>query len=83
MRNIKNIAAVLALCAVSFGSFAATEVQVAKGEKLGVVSVSGAETLDSLTVELSKKADEVGATYFRVISANGQNKLVGVAEIYK
>ncbi|CDG16199.1 multiple stress resistance protein BhsA [Xenorhabdus doucetiae] len=83
MKNVKNIGAILALCAVSFGSFAATEVQVAKGEKVGVVSVSGAETLDSLTTELSKKADEVGATYFRIISANGQNQLNGVAEIYK
>ncbi|MBD2783131.1 DUF1471 domain-containing protein [Xenorhabdus sp. DI] len=83
MKNVKNIGAILALCAVSFGSFAATEVQVAKGEKAGVVSVSGAATLDSLTTELSKKADEVGATYFRIISANGQNQLNGVAEIYK
>ncbi|CAM3716564.1 multiple stress resistance protein BhsA [Xenorhabdus thuongxuanensis] len=83
MKNVKTIISILALSAVSFGSFAATEVQVAKGEKIGVVSVSGAETLDSLTAELSKKADEAGATYFRVVSANGQNQLNGVAEIYK
>ncbi|MBC8952245.1 YdgH/BhsA/McbA-like domain containing protein [Xenorhabdus sp. PB62.4] len=83
MKNVKNIVAGLALCAVSFGSLAATEVQVAKGDKIGVVSVTGAATLDSLTVELSKKADKAGAKYFRVVSANGQNKLNGVAEIYK
>ncbi|KLU14425.1 MULTISPECIES: multiple stress resistance protein BhsA [Xenorhabdus] len=83
MKKVKNIVAALALGAVSFGSFAATEVQVAKGEKIGVISVSGAETLDSLTTELSKKADEAGATYFRIVSANGQNQLAGVAEIYK
>ncbi|WP_338883592.1 MULTISPECIES: multiple stress resistance protein BhsA [Xenorhabdus] len=83
MKNVKNIVAIFALSAVSFGSFAATEVQVAKGEKIGVVSVSGAATLDSLTEELSKKADEAGASYFRVVSANGQNQLTGVAEIYK
>ncbi|BET98379.1 multiple stress resistance protein BhsA [Xenorhabdus taiwanensis] len=83
MKNIKTIIAILALNAVSFGSFAATEVQVAKGEKIGVVSVSGAETLDSLTAILSKKADEAGATYFRIVSAHGQNQLNGVAEIYK
>ncbi|PHM62149.1 multiple stress resistance protein BhsA [Xenorhabdus ishibashii] len=83
MKNVKNIVAVLALSALSFGSFAATEVQDAKGEKIGFVSVSGAETLDSLTTELSKKADEYGATYFRVVFANGQNQLNGVAEIYK
>ncbi|MDC9606338.1 YdgH/BhsA/McbA-like domain containing protein [Xenorhabdus griffiniae] len=83
MKNVKNIIAILALSAVSFGTFAATEVQVAKGEKIGVVSASGAATLDSLTAELSKKADESGATYFRIVSANGQNQLTGIAEIYK
>ncbi|MBD2791323.1 DUF1471 domain-containing protein [Xenorhabdus sp. 42] len=83
MKAIKNIMAVLALGAVSFGSFAATEVQVAQGEKIGVVSVAGTETLDALTKELSKKADEAGAKYFRIISASGQNQLNGTAEIYK
>ncbi|MBE8598189.1 multiple stress resistance protein BhsA [Xenorhabdus sp. BG5] len=83
MKNVKNIVAILALSAASFGSFAATEVQVAKGEKIGIVSVSGAATLDSLTAKLSKKADEAGATYFRIVSANGQNQLNGVAELYK
>ncbi|CDG20221.1 conserved exported protein of unknown function [Xenorhabdus poinarii G6] len=83
MKNVKNIVAVLALCAVSLGSFAATEVQVAKGDKMGVVSVTGAATLDSLTQKLSKKADKAGASYFRVISTTGQNQLSGVAEIYK
>ncbi|OTA20882.1 Multiple stress resistance protein BhsA [Xenorhabdus beddingii] len=83
MKKVKNITAILALCAVSWGSFAATEVQVATGNKIGVVSVTGAATLDSLTTELSKKADKAGAKYFRVISATGQNRLNGVAEIYK
>ncbi|CDH21529.1 conserved hypothetical protein; putative exported protein [Xenorhabdus bovienii str. kraussei Quebec] len=83
MKSVKHIVAILALSAISFGSIAATEVQYANGEKVGVVSVTGAETLDSLTAELSKKADKAGASYFRVISANGQNKLSGVAEIYK
>ncbi|PHM37317.1 multiple stress resistance protein BhsA [Xenorhabdus innexi] len=83
MKNIKFIAAVLSLSAISFGSFAATEVQNATGEKIGVVSVSGADTLDSLTEELSKKADEAGASYFRVVAATGHNKLYGIAELYK
>ncbi|MBC8944784.1 MULTISPECIES: multiple stress resistance protein BhsA [Xenorhabdus] len=83
MRNAKFIAAVLTLCTVSFGSFAAIEVRNATGEKIGVVSVTGAETLDNLTEELSKKADKAGAAYFRIISATGHDKLHGVAEIYK
>ncbi|MCC8367567.1 MULTISPECIES: multiple stress resistance protein BhsA [Xenorhabdus] len=83
MKNVKFIAAVLSLSAISFGSFAATEVKSADGEKIGVVSVAGAETLDSLTEALSKKADKAGAQSFRIISATGKNKLYGVAEIYK
>ncbi|MBI6549342.1 multiple stress resistance protein BhsA [Xenorhabdus lircayensis] len=83
MKVVKNIVAILALGAISFGSLAATEVKDTKGDKIGVVSVTGAATLDSLTEELSKKADKAGAAYFRVIFANGQNKLNGVAEIYK
>ncbi|AOM41505.1 multiple stress resistance protein BhsA [Xenorhabdus hominickii] len=83
MKNAKNIVAILALCTVSFGSFAATEVKAAKENKVGVVSVTGEATLDSLTDALSKKADEAGAKYFRVISATGHNNLNGVAEIYK
>ncbi|MDX7986830.1 DUF1471 domain-containing protein [Xenorhabdus sp. 12] len=83
MKVVKSIVAVLALGAVSFGSMAATEVKDAKGDKIGVVSATGAETLDTLTHMLSKKADEAGAKYFRIVAAHGQNNLNGVAEIYK
>ncbi|SFU36667.1 multiple stress resistance protein BhsA [Xenorhabdus koppenhoeferi] len=83
MKSVKNIMAILALSAISFGLFAAAEVKNAKDDKIGVVSVTGASTLDNLTEELSKKADKAGASYFRVVFANGQNQLNGVAEIYK
>ncbi|CAQ86093.1 MULTISPECIES: multiple stress resistance protein BhsA [Photorhabdus] len=82
MKNVKYIAAVLALSAISFGSMAATEVQSSSSPKVGVVSVTGADTLESLSTELSKKADKAGASSFRIISASGKNQLSGVAEIY-
>jgi multiple stress resistance protein BhsA len=51
--------------------------------KIGVVSASGATTLDELVVKLANQADKEGASSFKVISATGNNKLHGVAEIYK
>lgn len=49
------IPAVLALSAVSFGSFAATEVQHSTQAPVGVVSVSDVDTLADVTAALSKK----------------------------
>ncbi|WP_340611709.1 multiple stress resistance protein BhsA [Xenorhabdus bharatensis] len=83
MKTSKYIIALLALSTISFGSMAAVEVKSATGEKIGIVSVTGAETLEALTDQLSKKADEAGAKYFRIIAASGQNHLNGTAEIYR
>lgn len=47
------------------------------------MSVSGASTLDDLTAQLAKKADEAGATSFRVVAASGENQMNGIAQIYK
>lgn len=52
-------------------------------EKIGVVSAGGATMLDELVASLSAQADKKGATYFKVISTSGANKMHGVAEIYK
>ncbi|PQQ31270.1 hypothetical protein C6H64_06560 [Photorhabdus luminescens] len=82
MKNVKYIAVALALSAISFGSMAATEVQTSSSQKVGVVSVTGVDTLEALSAELSKKADKAGASSFRIISAGGKNQLSGVAEIY-
>lgn len=51
--------------------------------KIGVVSVSNAGTLDELIAKLSDKADKKGASSFKVLSTTGNNKLHGVAEIYR
>lgn len=62
----------------------AQEISHADGkEKIGVVSASNAYTLDELSSALSRKADEQGATSFKILSATGNNRLHGVAEIYK
>lgn len=63
---------------------AAQEINRADGkEKIGVVSASNAYTLDELSDVLSRKADEQGATSFKILSTTGDNRLHGVAEIYK
>lgn len=63
---------------------AAQQISHADGkEKIGVVSASNAYTLDDLSNELSRKADEKGASSYKILSATGNNLLHGIAEIYK
>ena len=52
-------------------------------EKVGTVSASGAMTLSGLNEELAQKAEQAGASSYRIIAAGGENQLHGVAEIYK
>jgi multiple stress resistance protein BhsA len=54
----------------------------AGAQKIGVVSVSGASNLSTLENELASKAAASGASSYRIISAGGQNKLYGTAEIF-
>ena len=75
MKKSTLFAAALALGAASFGSMAAEEVQH--------TSQPGAVSVNDLTAQLAKKADEAGATSFRVISAGGENSMNGTAAIYK
>ena len=65
-------------------AFAVELVNDATGKtKIGVVSASGAYSLDNLTHKLSVKAEKEGASSMRIIAAGGENKMQGVAEIYK
>lgn len=74
---------VMGFISVNFVS-AAQEINHADGkEKIGVVSASNAYTLDELSDALSRKADDQGATSFKILSTTGNNRLHGVAEIYK
>ncbi|MBI3309722.1 multiple stress resistance protein BhsA [Serratia quinivorans] len=85
MKNIKIFATALLLTTASFASVAADQPAnqpVAGAQKIGVVSVSGASNLSALENELASKAAASGASSYRIISAGGQNKLYGTAEIF-
>ncbi|CAI0908206.1 DUF1471 domain-containing protein [Serratia proteamaculans] len=85
MKNIKIFATALLLTTASFASVAAdqpTSQPAADAQKIGVVSVSGASNLSALETELANKAAASGASSYRIISAGGQNKLYGTAEIF-
>lgn len=86
MKTTKLTIAVLMLSTLSFGAFAAQEISnntPAQGEKIGVVSASGAYTLSELESELASKADAAGASSFKITSASGYNLMHGTAEIYR
>lgn len=77
------ITLVMGLISVNAAS-AAQHVDQAEGkEKIGIISASDAYNLDELSQALSAKADEKGATSYKILSASGNNRLHGVAEIYK
>ncbi|EFE93852.1 multiple stress resistance protein BhsA [Serratia odorifera] len=85
MKNLKIALTALTLASLSFGSFAAEQVnsQPANQQKIGVVSSSGASDITSLQASLAKKAEQQGASSYRIIGAGGNNQLHGTAVIYK
>lgn len=83
MKSLLITSFVMGFIAVNAAS-AAQEINHADGkEKISVVSASNAYTLDDLSNALSRKADEQGATSFKILSTTGNNRLHGVAEIYQ
>ncbi|MGY5958001.1 DUF1471 domain-containing protein [Kosakonia sp. BK9b] len=73
-----------ALVVFSTASWAATEVTSDAGlTPVGSVSVSGAGTLGGLQHRLAQKADQQGASSYKIISAGGDDKYFGVATLYK
>lgn len=85
MKNIKIFATAILLTTASFASVAADQLNsqpAANAQKIGVVSVSGASNLSTLEAELASKAAASGASSYRIVSAGGQNKLHGTAEIF-
>ena len=85
MKNIKTLTLAAVLSSLSFASFAAVEVQStpAGQHKIGTVSASAGTNLGSLEDQLAQKAEEMGATSFRITSVTGPNTLHGTAVIYK
>ncbi|MCD8671576.1 multiple stress resistance protein BhsA, partial [Klebsiella pneumoniae] len=51
--------------------------------KVGTISASAGTNLGSLEDQLAQKADEMGATSYRITSVTGPNTLHGTAVIYK
>lgn len=77
------LSALLSLFTIS-SAFSAQAISSDAGKvKIGVVSASGATTLDELVGKLANQADKEGASSFKVLSTTGKTKLHGVAEIYK
>jgi multiple stress resistance protein BhsA len=85
MKTLSMIFAALALATASFSTLAATEVIQAplNAQKIGVVSATSSNDLSSLERNLNAKAEEAGATSFRIVSASGNNHLYGTAELYR
>ncbi|MCK1967358.1 DUF1471 family protein YbiJ [Franconibacter pulveris 1160] len=84
MKTVKYAAAALLLTTVS-SAFAAQAVNPADAQnlhKIGVVSATGATTLDGLEARLAAKAEAAGAKAYSITSANNNNKLSGTAVIY-
>lgn len=77
------IPALMSVMAVHSANAAEYTEDTAGKQSMGVITANGAYSLDSLTRKLSEKADEQGASSFKIISASGNNKLHGTAEIYK
>ncbi|QJT79688.1 YdgH/BhsA/McbA-like domain containing protein [Kosakonia sp. MUSA4] len=84
MQNFTFITAALFILGTTQQAFSAEQISDSSGkQRIGVVSVSNALTLDELVNQLAEKADRQGASAFRVLATTGNNKLHGDAEIYK
>ena len=85
MKNVKTLIAAVILSSVSFASFAAVEVAAAPAgqHEIGTIAATGGTNLSSVESQLAAKAQEMGASSFRVTSASGSNNLHGTAVIYK
>ncbi|MEA1062555.1 peroxide/acid stress response protein YhcN [Apirhabdus apintestini] len=87
MNTKTNIVALSLLSMLSFGSFAATSInadQAQERQTIGTVSVSqiGSTPMD-MNQQLSKKADEQGASAYRIIEARTGGSWHATAELYK
>ncbi len=84
MKNVTAALLATTLVIFSTATWAATEVTSGAGlNRIGSVSVSGADTLSDLQHQLEQKADKQGAGSFKIVSAGGDDKYYGVATLYK
>ncbi len=88
MMNMKNtVVAASLLSLVSFGAFAATAVNADQAQNLqsmGTVSVSGigSSPMD-MHQKLEQKAQDQGASSYRIIEARSGDQWHATAELYK
>ncbi|EIC83770.1 YdgH/BhsA/McbA-like domain containing protein [Serratia sp. M24T3] len=86
MKNLTKAFAVIALTTASFATFAATEVDAAPAgqHSVGMVSASANNgDLGTMQDKLAAKAEQEGASSYRIISTGGEDHVYGTAEIYK
>ena len=89
MKLIKGIVTSLVIGSISFGVFAAKELEKDKVAgmnltKIGEITTGNTTAPMDARKELSKKADELGGTYYVVTSANKNEKNVhATADVYK
>jgi hypothetical protein len=89
MKLVKGIVTALVMGSISFGAFAAKEIQkdeVAKMNLTKVGSITTSRTTSPMDAkkDLSKKADKLGGKYFVVIAGEKNEKSVHAnADVYK
>ncbi|WP_075180801.1 YdgH/BhsA/McbA-like domain containing protein [Pantoea sp. 1.19] len=84
MKTIKYFAAAIAI-STAFAATAADEINrqdAGDRNKIGVVSATGATTLNDLQTELAQKAKAAGASAYSISSVRGDNLLSGSATLY-
>ncbi|HDR2159711.1 TPA: DUF1471 domain-containing protein [Enterobacter cancerogenus] len=89
MKLITGIVTSLVVGSLSFGALAAQELQKDKVKEMNLTKIGDISTSDTTAPmdakrELSKKADELGGTYYVITSANKDTKDVrATADVYK
>jgi hypothetical protein len=93
MKLISGIVASLVIGSLSFGAFAAKELEKDKAKdtiasesltKVGTISTSDTTAPMDARKELSQKADELGGKYYVITSADkGEKNVRATADVYK
>ncbi|MBU9808548.1 DUF1471 domain-containing protein, partial [Rahnella sp. SL6] len=70
MKNVKIFAVAATLSLISFGSFAAQQINQPTNDmqKIGVISAANSTSISGLEAKLSQQAQEAGASSYRIIS---------------
>lgn len=88
MKTVTRIIIATAALTSSALAFAGPPQMITRSEavslqKIGVVSSGGFTNLDELDASLAMKAADAGASHYRIVNTTGNNKLSGVAVLYR